>query len=218
MAVNLPNGSIISVASAYGSEIDMTALTNAANGVATLEVGHGVVAGGVFEIQSGWSKLNQRIARAGEVETNTVVVDGVDTSDTTRYPAGSGAGSIRLVSSWQQVTQVVEAGTQGGEQQFTNYSFLEDDTERQIPTVKSPQSFQMQIGDDTSLGWYPILSAADYDRQPRALRVELPSGSVLYYNAYVTLNRTPTLTKNEIMTVQATFSFVAEVTRYAASA
>ncbi|MNU07907.1 Phage tail protein [compost metagenome] len=51
---------------------------------------------------------------------------------------------------------------------------------------------------------------------PRAVRITLPSQSSILYNGYVTLNKTPTLTKNEIMGLQATVSLTSEPMRYSA--
>lgn len=214
MAVRLPNGATVSVASGYGSVKSMSAVTNANPAVATLEAAHGVVLDDILEVTSGWASLNGRIVRAGTVSTNDVQLAGINTSSTTAYPAGAGVGSVREVSTWQQITQILEVSTAGGDQQFVNYSFLESDAEYQIPTVKSPSSLSMVIGDDASLAHYAILDAADADRNPRALRINLPGGSVIYYNGYVTLNRTPTLTKNQLMGLQVTFSLLAEPVRY----
>lgn len=141
---------------------------------------------------------------------------------TTRFGAAQvgaaqvGVAQVRKVSTWQQVTQVLEFTTPGGEQQFVTYSFLEEDVEHQISTVKSASSFAMTIGDDAELPWYGILSDANDDRIPHAVSVVLPSGSAIYYNGYVTLNKTPTLTKNELMGLQSTVSLTSEPMRYAA--
>ena len=126
-----------------------------------------------------------------------------------------GTGTIREVTSWQQITQVLELNTTGGEQQFVTYSPLEDDAEHQIPTVKSPITIKMKIGDDASLAHYAVLAAADADRQQRVIRILLPSGSPIYFSAYVTLQKTPTLTKNEVMGLEVTLSLINQVTRYA---
>lgn len=214
MAVRLPNGSIISIASSYSAALDMTALSNADPAVATLENGHGVTSGQELEVTSGWSKINGRIARAGTISTDDVPLLGINTSDTDKFPPSGGGGSVRVIQSWQQILQVLDINTSGGEQQFTNYSFLEDDTERQIPTQRSPQSITINIADDPTLAHYAVLEAADEDRIPRALKLQLPSGSVIYYNAYVTMNKTPTLVKNEVMALQVTLSQVADPTRY----
>lgn len=215
MSVSLPNGAVVSIASAYAAPVTVTAVSNASPAVASA-VGHGFANGDIVEVTSGWSRLNSRIARVAGVTADAFQLEGINTTSTNLYPAGGGAGSVRKVSTWQQITQVLEFTTSGGEQQFVTYSFLEEDVEHQIPTVKSASSFAMTIGDDAELPWYSILSDANDDRIPRAVSVVLPSGSAIFYNGYVTLNKTPTLTKNELMGLQSTVSLTSEPMRYAA--
>ncbi len=211
----LPNGSVVAIASTYDALDDISAITNASEAVATLEASHGVLQGDIVEITSGWAKLNGRIARAKTVSTNDVTLEGINTTSTTNYPAGSGVGSVRVVSAWTQISQILESTAAGGEQQFYNYQFLEDtDSERQIPTIRSARSLQFTVADDATLPHYAILDAADQDRIPRALRLTMPSGAVVFYNGYVSFNKTPTLTKNEAMALVVTLSLSAEPTRY----
>lgn len=214
MSVSLPNGAIVSIASGYGSSQTMSALTNANPGVATV-TGHGLTDGDIIEVTSGWSKLDGRIVRIDNGATNDFELEGINTSNTTNYPAGSGTGSIRDISAWTQLTQILNSSSQGGEPQFANYQFLEDDTQRQIPTNKSAQALQLSLADDQSLPWYAVLEAADEDRLARAIRVVLPSGAILLYNATVSFNKTPSLTINEVMALQCVLSLSAPVTRYA---
>lgn len=215
MSVSLPNGAIVAIASVYDTAKTISAITNANPAVAT-STAHGFANGDIVEITSGWSRLNGRIVRVANVTANSFELEGINTTSTQLYPAGGGAGTAREITSWTQISQVLEFTTSGGEQQFVTYSFLEEDVEHQIPTVKSASSFQMTIGDDASLPWYSLLSAANDDRVPRAVRVTLPSGSSILYNGYVTLNKTPTMTKNEIMGLQSTVSLTSEPVRYAA--
>lgn len=215
MSVSLPNGAVIAIAATYGPAKVITATSNAAN-ASVSSVGHGFVAGDIIELTSGWSRINGKILRVLSATTDAFVLDGVDTTNVSLFPVGGGTGSARKILTWTQITQVLEFTTSGGEQQFVTYSFLEEDVEHQIPTVKSASSFAMTIGDDASLPWYSLLSAANDDRIPRAIRTTLASGSLILYNGYVTLNKTPTLTKNEIMGLQSTVSLTSEPTRYAA--
>lgn len=215
MSVSLPNGAVVAIAATYGSAVPVTAITNANPAVATATA-HGLTDGDLIEVTSGWSRLNSRVVRVANSDTNTFELEGIDTSDTNLYPAGGGIGSVKDIATMTQITQVLEFTTSGGEQQFVTYSFLEEDVEHQIPTVKSASSFAMTIGDDATLPWYALLSTANDDRVPRAVTVTLPSGSLIAYNGYVTLNKTPTLTKNEIMGLQSTVSLTSEPVRYSA--
>lgn len=215
MSVSIPNGAIIEIASGYGAAKTMSAISNASTGVATLEASHGVIEGDYMEVTSGWSRLTNKIIRAGTVSTNDVQLEGQNTSSTTRFPAGSGTGSVREISGWTQLQQILTTASEGGEQQFTNYQFLEADSESRIPTNKSAGGLSISIADDPTLAGYILAAAANEDREPRAVRVTLPNGSVILYNAYITLNKTPSLTVNEVMACQVTLSFLAEPTRYA---
>lgn len=197
-----------------GASKTMSAITNASAAVATLEASHGFIATDIGIFTSGWSKLNGRVVRISAVSVNDVTLEGINTSNTTDYPAGSGTGSVVEVTAWTQITQVIEASFSGGEQQFTTYSFLEDSFERQLPTQKSAMSLTLQIGDDQSLAHYQPLLDADRDRTNKAIRISLPGGAKLYFPAVVTFNPNPTLTKGSVMTNQVTLSLQAEMVRY----
>lgn len=213
MSVKLPNGAVLAIATGLASADVISAITNATPaGVATWATAP--TAGDEIVITSGWSKLNGRVAVVGTITGFTAPLTGIDTSDTTRYPAAGGAGSSQKVTGWQQITQVLTLEASGGDQQFATYAFLESDDEFQIPTTRNPQSLALTIGDDTTLPHYALLEAADSDRLPRALRLTLPNGSKIYYNAYITLNQTPSLTKDSVMALSVTASMLAQPTRY----
>lgn len=214
MAVKLPNGSLIYLASGYGASKTMSALSNANPGVATLEASHGVVLGDFMEITSGWSRLTDKIVRAGTVTTNDVQLEGIDTSSTTIYAAGSGIGSVREITGWTQLSQVLQTSSNGGEQQFLEYQFLESDAQKRIPTTKTAGGMTISVADDPSLAGFILASAANDDRLARAVKIVLPSGALILMSAYVTLNKVPTLTVNEIMACEVTLSFLAEPVRY----
>lgn len=215
MSVGLPNGSIVSVAASYGAVITNSSITNASPAVVTTSAVHSLANGDFVEVTSGWSRLNGRIFRVAAASGSVFTLEGLDSSDVTLYPVGSGAGTCRKVATWQQITQILDMTTNGGEQQFATYSFLEQDFESQIPTIKSASGLTLSIGDDATLPHYTILSAANDDRIPRALRLSLPSGSKILYNGYMTLNKTPTMTKNQVMAISSTMSMTNQAVRYA---
>lgn len=217
MSVKLPNGAIFSIASAYGAPKTVASLTNAKPPVAG-STAHGFTNGDILEVASGWSNIDGRVAKASGVTTDTLELAGLDTTETTKFPAGTGTGSLREVTSWQQISQVLDSSNSGGEQQFYNYSFLEDSgDEKQIPTIRSARSITLTIADDDTLPQYAVLDAANEDRLPRAVRFQLPSGSVIYYRAYVAFSKVPTTTKNQAMALTVTLSLTGEPTRYSAA-
>ena len=128
--------------------------------------------------------------------------------------AAGGAGSIREITGWTQLSQILSSSSSGGEQQFLEYQLLESDAQKRIPTFKSAAGLSFSIADDPTLAGYILASAANDDRLPRAVKITLPSGSVILYNAYVSLNKTPSLTVNEVMACEVTLSLLAEPVRY----
>jgi hypothetical protein len=215
MAVSLPNGVTFALATGYGAVKTISAITNGTPGVAS-STAHGFTDGDYVEITSGWSRLNNRIVRVDAPTTDAFNIEGINTASTTNYPPGSGAGSAREITNLTQISQIVELSTSGGEMQFTNYSFLEQDFESQLPTQSSAMSLTMGIADDPSLPGYVAIKAAAETRDLVGLVATMPHGSVILYNGYLSFNETPTMTKNNIMVVQATFSLQGRPVRYAA--
>jgi hypothetical protein len=214
MAARLPDGSIVSLGVAFGSVKNLSAITNANPAVAS-STAHGLANGDIGSIVSGWSRLNGRVVRAAAVATNAFNLDGIDSSQTALYPAGSGGGTFLPVTSWTQIAQILEFTTEGGDQQFSNFSFLEQDFETQIPTTTSAQRINMSLADDPALAGYQALKAAAELRAIRPLRISLPDGSFILYQGYVSFNETPSTTKGQVMAVRASFSLLARPVRYA---
>ena len=213
MAAQLPNGAMIDVASSYGDAITVTAITNANPAVVTA-ASHGLLKGDYVEVKSGWNKLNEQVVRVGNVTSDTFELEGVDTSNQRNFPAGSGLGSVRQIETWTQIQQITETSTDGGDAEYTEYEFLEDDYKRRIPTGYSAMSINLTIADDPTLPGYQVLKQAKTTRDLTAIRMRLPNDSELLYNGFVALNETPTTTKGEIMTVSASLSLQNQPIRY----
>jgi len=215
MSVFLPNGSTVSIASAYATPVAITAITNATE-ASVSAVGHGLAIGDYVEITSGWARLNNRVVRVKSVVADSFVLESVDTLNTARFMVGAGTGSVRKVLAWTPISQVTDSSKAGGEQQNVTYSFLEEVDEHQLPTTKSALSFTLTLADDPELAHNGVLLTADDEKTPRAVRVNLSSGGVIVYNAFVSFDNVPTLAKNAVMAVTAVFAVVAKFIRYAA--
>ena len=215
MAITLATGTQVAIASTYGVSKNMTALTNAANAVATLEAAHGVIVGDFIEVTSGWDLLNGRIARVSAVATNDVTLEGIDTSSTSRYPAGTGTGTVRRITAWTTISQITAGiSVSGGDQQFASITTLTDKTEKQIPTTRSPVQVTLPVYDDPSLGWYSTVRTASESATAAAVRMIFPNSSRLVANAYWSLQQVPTI-EDSTLRSSVSVSFLADPTRYA---
>lgn len=185
MAVTKAVGTGVDVASTYGTAVNMTAITNATQAVATLAAGHGVVAGDYLEITSGWGRLNGRIVRALSVSTNDVTLELINTTDTATYPAGTGTGTIRRITAWLNITQrTPNFATGGGEVVFADISDLSDSEERKLPVRRTATDLTLPGYFDLSLGWVATVRAASESSLPTGVRIRYPNGNKLVAPAY----------------------------------
>jgi hypothetical protein len=214
MSVQLPNNLILALATAYGTAHAVSAVTNADPAVATTTTAHGIETGALIEVESGWSKLNNRIVRAAAAASTSLSYEGVDTTLVSKFPAGGGIGSIREITTFTQISEVLSLASSGGDMQFATYSFLEDDSENQLPNQSSAQSLTIEISDDATLPGYIALKNASDSGALTGLKMTTKNGSFLLYNGYVSLNETPTISKGQVMSVKATFSLQGRPVRY----
>lgn len=214
-SVSLPNGTTFFIASGYSASVPITAVSNASTAIAT--AANTLASGDIVEVTSGWARLTQKAVRVPStgLTSSAFGLEGQDTTSTTVYPALGGTGSFRKVTGFTQLTQVLSSTSTGGEQQFKEYQFLEDSAKKRIPTSKSARGISFSIADDPTLAGYILAATADTDRQPRIVKAVLPNGSIILYNAYVTLNTTPTMTIDDIMACEVTLSLLADPVRYA---
>ena len=209
----LPNGATVALGTTIGSSIAYTAISNANPAVVT-STAHGQANGDMLIVQSGWPRINNRIFRVAGVTANTFNLEGMDTTDTLAFPVGAGIGSVQKITAFTQITQVQNLTASGGEMQFTDVSFLENNFKTQIPTQSSAQTMTIEIADDAASAGQIALKAADLKRAMVPLRLALPTGASLYYYGFMSFNETPVVTKDQLMVVKATFSLAAPPVRY----
>jgi hypothetical protein len=215
MSITLATGTVCAIASTYGASANMTAITNAAEAVATLAVGHGVTQGDYLEVTSGWDRLNARIVRAKTVSTNDVTFEGINTTSTTNYPAGSGTGTIRRITAWTNISQVQSGiSVSGGDINFADITTIIDTVQKQIPTTRSPISVTLPLYDDPSLSWYATVQTASDSAVATGFRMSFPNSSKLVANAYWSLQTVPTI-EDSTLRSKIDVAFAAPPVRYA---
>jgi hypothetical protein len=215
MSITLSTGSIIAIASTYAASSNMTAITNASEAVATLAGGHGVTVGDYLEVTSGWDRLNARIVRAKTVATNDITFENIDTTSTTRFPAGTGTGSIRRITAWSNLSQIQTVEPGGGEIQYADITTIVDQVQKQIPTTRAPVTVTMTFFDDATLSWYSTVRSASETATATGVRITFPNSSKLVANAYWSLQTTPSIGSNAPLTAKIDLSYAGEPVRYA---
>ena len=203
MGFALPNGSSVYVQKSKDTELAFEIISNAKDAVITLKTDHGLVAGDEVIITSGWSKINNAVAKVIKVNNMDVTLGNINTNDTKSFPEGEGKGTLTKITAWERLPQVKEVATEGGEQQFTQIQFLDDDAERQLPTIKSAKSKSFTIAHDSSLPIYALLEELDRTNDVVAMKMYVPKAKETRYDAVrISFDPTPTSTINEIETVK----------------
>jgi hypothetical protein len=215
MAITLSTGASVSIAKTYGAAINTSTVTNAANAVVTTASAHSFAVGDYIEVSSGWGLLDKRVVRCMTGTTgSTVVLEGIDTTDTAKYPAGTGIGSVRKIMTWTALSQIKGMSASGGSQNFADITSIADTVQRQVPTTRSAISMTIDAFDDPTLAWYADVNAADNARNPYGLLMAFPNSSKLCANAYWSLMRVPTMATNEALMTQISLSYASEPVRY----
>lgn len=219
MAVYLPNGSKFHIGSTYAAAKTFSSITNAAEAVASFAADPSLIAGDIIEVTSGWERLDKRVVRVKTVSgagPYLVTLESIDTSNTSLYPAGNGAGTVREITAWTEITQVEAPTTSGGEQNFATYQSLSDDQEKRLPTFRAAQGLNLSFFDDPTLAWYATVRAAsDASATLYALRIQLKSGAFIYASGYWTLREMPSMEANTPMKSVIDVAYGGAVTRYA---
>lgn len=211
----VPTGSTFYVASAFGASKPVTAVTNALEAVVTSSA-HGYSNGDIVVITSGWGRLNLRAFRIKSITTDTFVLEGADTSNTTFFPAGTGTGSVVKVSTFTQITTIMNPSSSGGDPKTVNYKFVESDVEYQINDGFSATSYNVDLDADAigSAGYTALKSLTDVQTQT-VLKVVTRSGSIMLVPCTVALNEAVSMTDGQINKVKAAFSGTNRAVRYA---
>lgn len=213
MGYKIPNGGYFQHAATYDAVLPFIALSNAAEAVATV-TGASLAVGDIVLLTSGWSKLDNKVVRVKAATATAITLEGIDTTDILLFPAGGGVGTMTKVLTWVQIPQVIDLAFAGGEQNYTDVVFLEDDQGRQIPTDKSATSMTLTIADDPAKPFNAILRKADARKQVEAARLVLPGNDQLLYGTFTSFSNQPAVVRNSVLSRIVSLALQSEPTRY----
>lgn len=204
---HLSNGTQVFVEGSRGNAINVTAISNEVTPVLTVSDASGLVVGDyLLFTHSASTLLADKQVRVTAITDTSVTVEGIDTSSTTKFPAGL-TGEVVKITSWFEVPCVQDVSTDGGEQQFVNFQCLSDEREKQIPTYKSAVTNTYTFAHEYTNPIYPILRKYDEDGTVVAIRLFVPRASEMrLQSGTIAFNDTPSIGVNEIETVSIAVS------------
>ena len=211
----VPTGSTFYVASTIASAKTTTLVTNAAEAVVT-SAAHGYSNGDFVIVTSGWGRLHKRAFRVKTVATDTFVLEGCDTSNTTYFPGGTGVGTVQKVSTFTQITTVMNPASSGGDPKTVEYKFIESEISYQINDGFSATSYSLEMdADSIGTAGYTALVTLTNVQTDTILKIVTRSGSIILVPCTVALNEAISFTDGQINKVKAQFSGNNRAVRYA---
>lgn len=213
MGQQIPNGAQLSIASVMATGIAVTAATNAT--AAVLSVANTFVVGDYVEFVSGWARATNRLYRLSAVSVSTATLEGLDTTSTVNFPVGAGTGTVRKVTTFVPVLQILDFQTEGGEAQTQTFKYLENEAETEFISGTSAAAYTFNIADDITLAGFVALKAVSDTKVQTGFRMVLPSGGIVVSAVKAFVNQNPSLTVDQLITVSARISLQGSITRYA---
>ena len=211
----VPTGATFYVASTIAAAKTVSAVSNAAEAVVS-STAHGYSNGDVVIMFSGWGRLNKRAFRIKSVTTDSFVLEGADTTNTTFYPSGTGTGTAQKISAFTQITTVMNPSSSGGEPKTVNYKFIESDVEYSINDGFTATSYTLEMdADSIGTAGYTALKNLTEVQTDTVLKVVTRSGSILLVPCTVALNESVRMQDGQINRVNASFNGNNRAVRYA---
>jgi ribosomal protein L24 len=211
---NVPTGTLFALATAFGSTKTITVVTNASPAVCT-STAHGFSNGDQVRITSGWGRLNGRVFEVANITANTFEID-IDTTDTDVYPAGSGTGSCVEITTWVQMSKVMNPQTSGGDAKQVTYKFVDSDVDYSINDGFNATSYSFDLDDDDSTVGYAAAKSLTEVQTDTVLRMTMRNGAKVYIPGRVALNDVPVLQEGQINRIRLAFNGNARHSRVAA--
>ncbi len=213
---SVPTGTIFSLATVFAAAKTVTAITNAAEASVSCTA-HGYSVGDVVQLYSGWGRLNRRAARVKSATTDAFVIEGINTTNTEFYPSGSGGGTVRKISTFQQINKILNPSNSGGEAKNITVKFLESDVEENINDgfAAITETFDIDA-DEFGQASYAALVNLSEVQTDTVLKKTLKSGSTIYTPCRVAFNENVKLADGSIMTNTVSINGNGRLTRYSA--
>lgn len=213
----VPTGTTFYVATTFGSSQNTTIVTNASEAVVTC-AGHGYSNGDVVEITSGWGRLNKRVFEVESVTTDTFALKNMDTTNTTFFPAGLGIGSVREITAFTQVTQVLNAQSNGGEPRQVDYRYIESDVDYSINNGFAATAYTLSLDADSigTAGYTALRSLTDV-QSDTCLKMLSRNGARIFLPCTAALNESVQLQQDQVNAVSVVFNGKNRLTRYSSS-
>lgn len=213
MAYFFPEGSSQQFSQTFASDKTITALTNANPAVAT-STAHGYATNDEILLTSGWEDATDSVYKVTVIDANSFSIQGLDTSNTSFFPAGTGTGSAQKLSGWTAIPQVLTINSSGGDARFTDVAPLSKRNAVKIPTGFNATSVTLSLAHDASNANYQTMLGISRTLTKVAFKQVISGGATTYGYGYMNVSEMPKLNNNQVNTVDAAITVLGRSISY----
>ena len=200
----------VAMQSALGSDITITAISKATEGVVTAT---NTLSNGDFVALTvqGMYQLNDRVARVKSTSGTGFTLEGVDTTLFDTFSSGT-ANKITFGTSITTATSITSSG---GDFDFIDTTTIHGNSKSQIPGLPNPANFSFDnIWDVADAGLLAIKLASDAQAK-RAFKFTFGTGGqIMTFNGYVGGNLLPAGQAQGLVTTQTVITMNGSPTYY----
>ncbi len=213
MAYFFPEGSSQQFSQTFASAKTITALTNANPAVAT-STAHSYATNDEILLTSGWEDATDSVYKVTVIDANSFSIQGLDTSNTSFFPAGTGTGSAQKLSGWTAIPQVLTISSSGGDARFTDVAPLSKRNAVKIPTGFNATSVTLSLAHDASNANYQTMLGISRTLTKVAFKQVISGGATTYGYGYMNVSEMPKLNNNQVNTVDAAITVLGRSISY----
>jgi hypothetical protein len=213
MAFYFPEGSAMQFSQTIASAKTITAITNANPAVAT-SVAHGYITGDEILLTSGWEDATDTVWRITVLTADTFSIQGLDATNTSFYPAGTGGGTAQKVTGWTAIPQILTISGSGGDARFTDVNLLARRNGIRVPTGFNATSVTISMAHDPALSGYQTMLGISRNLSKVAFKQVISGGAVTYGYGYMSVSEMPQMNNNQVNQVQAALTILGRSISY----
>ena len=213
MAYFFPEGSSQQFSQTFASDKTITALTNANPAVAT-STAHGYATNDEILLTSGWEDATDSVYKVTVIDANSFSIQGLDASNTSFFPAGTGTGSAQKLSGWTSIPPVLTINSSGGDARFTDVAPLSKRNAVKIPTGFNATSVTLSLAHDASNANYQTMLGISRTLTKVAFKQVISGGATTYGYGYMNVSEMPKLNNNQVNTVDAAITVLGRSISY----
>lgn len=214
MAYYFPEGSLLQFTTTLASAVTVSAATNANPCVITTSSSHGYSTNDELLFETGWSDVNESIFKFTNATATTGSLQEFDSSNTSFYPAGSGTGTVKKLSGWTTVPQLLDISTSGGDPRFTPIELLANRNSTQVATGFNPTAINFTLADDPTNATVKEMIRLSRTLTKTAIKILVSGSAPMYGYGYITVSELPQMARNQVNRLGGVVTLTGRATRY----